>query len=199
MNSYWEERRLRNKNYYAQVTAFVRKYASGAQSLIDVGNRGCEYVYEWDWIADKTVLDISADIFGLDESVNKIQEDFLVWRPERKYDLVTCFQTLEHIEDPIPFIEKLRDIQGGVLIVSLPYLWPATKAPDEHKHDPIDMELIRKWFGANPLDEAIATEAKGTMRWVGAYGQPDRAAQVDLPPEDTAVEASISTSILSKA
>lgn len=159
--------------------------------MIDVGNRGCEYIYQWDWIPDKTVLDISDEIFRLDESIEKIQEDFLAWKPDREYDLVTCFQTLEHIQDPIPFIEKLREIQKGVLIVSLPYMWPSTKAPGEHKHDPIDMELIRKWFELRPIEETIVAEARGTERWMGVYSKPGQRERIEYPPRTAAAEISI--------
>ncbi len=167
--SYWQARRERNKQYYGLTTELVKKYAAGANSMIDIGNRGCGYVCEWDWIADRTVLDLSADIYQLDDSVHKIRQDFLLWQPERRYDLVTCLQTLEHIDDPLPFIDKLRQIQGDILIVSLPYLWPASKAPLEHKHDPIDMDKIYRWFGEEPLEHSVATERNGTQRWVGVY------------------------------
>ena len=191
MTTYWEQRYLRNKNYYAQATAFVRKYAPDAVSMIDVGNRGCEYIYKWDWIPDKTVLDLSDEIFSLDARIKKIQADFIAWKPDREYDLVTCFQTLEHIEDPIPFIKKLREIQKGVLIVSLPYMWPASKAPDEHKHDPIDMELIREWFELRPLEESIVAEDRGTERWMGVYSKSGRKARIEHPPPTTAIEVSV--------
>ncbi len=168
-NTYWQARREHNRVYYGHATALAKKYAAGAASLIDVGNRGCEYVYEWDWIHDKTVLDLSDEIFRLDDTVQKIQQDFLAWRPERQYDLVTCLQTLEHFEDPLPFIDKLHRIQKDILLVSLPFMWPADKAPLEHKHDPIDLPTIHAWLGSEPLEQVIATERNGTQRWVGVY------------------------------
>lgn len=173
MCTYWEQKRHRNKNYYGKATEFVKKYAPNATSMIDIGNRGCEYIYEWSWIAEKTVLDISGQIYNLDDSVKKVQEDFLVWRPDREYDLVTCLQTLEHVQDPVPFVKKLREIQKDILIVSLPYLWPANKAPFEHKHDPIDLEMIHGWLGTYPVEEIIVAEERGTERWMGIYRKSD--------------------------
>ena len=169
--SYWQARRERNKQYYGLTTAMVKKYAADAISMIDVGNRGCGYVSEWDWIPDRTVLDLSADIYQLDDSVQKIQHDFLQWQPAQQYDLVTCLQTLEHIDDPLPFIDKLRQIQRDIMIISLPYLWPASKAPLEHKHDPIDLDKIYRWFGEDPLEHSVATERNGTQRWIGVYSK----------------------------
>ncbi len=87
-------------------------------------------------------------------------------------DLVTCFQTLEHVQDPVFFGIKLRDIQKGILIVSVPYMWPTNKAPNEHKHDPISMELIHNWLGTHSLEEIIVAEERGTRRWIGVYGEP---------------------------
>ena len=172
MCTYWEQRRYRNQNYYNQTTEFVRRYAPDATSVIDIGNRGCEYIYEWDWIGEKTVLDVSGEIYRLNDTVWKVQEDFLTWQPTGQYDLVTCLQTLEHIRDPVPFVKKLRDIQKDILIVSLPYMWSACKAPDEHQHDPMDLEMIHAWLGKNPLEEKIVAEARGTERWIGVYRKP---------------------------
>ena len=169
MCTYWEQRRHRNRNYYNQTTEFVRKYAANATSMIDIGNGGCEYIYDWNWISEKTVLDIGGEIYSLNDSVKKVQEDFLAWKPACKYDLVTCLQILEHMQDPVPFVKKLREIQGDILIVSLPYMWPASKAPDEHKHDPMDLEMIHSWLGENPLEEKIVAEERGTERWIGVY------------------------------
>ncbi len=188
MFNYWERRRYRNKNYYGQATEYVRKYAADAVSMIDIGNRGCKYIYEWNWISDKTVLDTSDEIYNLDDSVKKVQEDFLVWVPDREYDLVTCFQTLEHIQDPIPFINKLHEIQRGVLIISLPYMWPICKAPSEHQHDPISMDKIHNWLGTHPLEETIVTEDRGTERWMGVYGKPVNMSYGEHPPLITAGE-----------
>jgi hypothetical protein len=169
MKSYWQQRRIRNRGYYSQVVDYARKFAPAAQSSIDVGNYGCEYVYEFDWIANRTVLDIRDDMYSLDYRIAKIKADFLTWQTSQKYDLVTCLQVLEHFADPLPFVSKLRQIQGGVLIVSLPYMWPDDGRTAEHKHDPISLETIHQWLGKHSAEETIVTEENGTQRWIGAY------------------------------
>ena len=77
----------------------------------------------------------------------------------------------ENIDDPLPFIDKLRAVQKNILIISLPYLWPASKAPLEHKNYPIDMEKIHRWFGEESLEDSVVTERNGTRRWVGVYAK----------------------------
>jgi hypothetical protein len=168
MRTYWQKRRERNKGYYKQVVDYARTYAPHAQSSLDVGNYGCEYVYEFDWIARRCVLDIRDEMFALDERIEKIRADFLTWRPPRRYDLVTCLQVLEHFHDPLPFIQKLREVQQGALIISLPYMWPDDRTAD-HKHDPIDLEKIHRWLGSKSTAETIVTEENGTQRWMGVY------------------------------
>jgi hypothetical protein len=168
MKSYWNRRRERNKAYYKQIVNYSREFAADAQTSLDVGNYGCEYVYELDWIPKRTVLDVIEDMFSLDDRIEKIKADFLLWNPPHKYDLVTCLQVLEHFDDPMPFIDKLRQVQGNVLIVSLPYMWPTDHTPS-HKHDPISLNTIHFWLGDNSVAETIITEENGTQRWMGVY------------------------------
>ena len=168
MRTYWQQRRERNKGYYRQVVDYAREFAPAAQSSLDVGNYGCEYVYELDWIPRRTVLDIRDEMHSLDDRIEKVQADFLTWKPQHPYDLVTCLQVLEHFDDPAPFIRKLREAAAGVLIVSLPYMWPKENTPN-HKHDPIDIEKIHRWLGSDSVAEIIVQEENGTHRWMGVY------------------------------
>jgi hypothetical protein len=168
MKSYWQQRRKRNRKYYDQTIALARKHAPRARNYLDVGNYGCEYVYEMDWIADKTVLDIRDEILSLDDRVKKLKVDLLQWEPDSKFDLVTCLQVLEHFEDPRPFIDKLHAVCADVLIISLPYMWKAGETPD-HKHDPIGLDLIHAWLGDDASEETVATEDNGVERWIGVF------------------------------
>jgi len=79
------------------------------------------------------------------DGVRGVDGDFLEWEPDRQYDLVFCLQVLEHIHDRTPFARKLFDC-GRVVIVSVPYRWPAGSC-DEHVHDPVDEHKLRDWTG----------------------------------------------------
>lgn len=41
--------------------------------------------------------------------------------PSREWDVVTCSHVIEHLDDPRPFIEKLRDVCRGFAFVYTPY------------------------------------------------------------------------------
>ena len=168
MRSYWQKRRERNKGYYQQIVDYAREFAPDAQTSLDVGNYGCEYVYELEWIPRRTVLDIIDDMYALDDRIEKIKADFLALQPSQKFDLVTCLQVLEHFDDPTPFIAKLRQVQAKVLIVSLPFMWPNDRTPN-HKHDPISLATIHSWMGTESAAETVITEENGTQRWMGVY------------------------------
>jgi 2-polyprenyl-3-methyl-5-hydroxy-6-metoxy-1,4-benzoquinol methylase len=50
------------------------------------------------------------------------------------FDAVVSFETIEHIEEPLVFLERIKSLlkPGGVLILSTPNLWGKTK---DHKLD----------------------------------------------------------------
>ena len=52
---------------------------------------------------------------------------------------------LEHVPDPARFAAKLLDL-ADVLVVSVPYRWPASAAED-HLHDPVDYAKLSVWMG----------------------------------------------------
>ena len=152
--------------YYRATLELARKRAPGAKSLIDIGNKGCEYVYEYDWIPEKTVLDMAGDISNLNGTVTKIQEDFYTWTPPKKYNLVTCLQVLEHVDDPPAFVEKLVSITDGYLLISVPYMWPAGQC-ESHLYDPMDLDFIHGMFPFPFDEEAVIEEKTGKKRFIG--------------------------------
>ncbi len=164
--TYWEKRRKKNKNYYNETVKLAKRHCPQAKTLIDIGNYGCEYVYEFAWIPHKTVLDITDDIFNLPDSIKKIKHDFLSWEPENQYDLVTCLQVLEHFADASPFIERLLRITRGHLLITLPYNWPKGYAPD-HKYDPMNLASIHNMFPFAFDEEMIVKEKRGIERFLG--------------------------------
>lgn len=53
-----------------------------------------------------------------------IAEDLLAIQGERRYDAITMFQTLEHLNDPIAYLRKCHALlkEGGLLFVEVPNL-----------------------------------------------------------------------------
>ena len=168
-NEYWDRRK--DILYYQIVRVLASKIGVDANSILDVGSSGCPYLDWFDWIPNKTSLDINTPYQSND--VTSYQTDFLTWDKDQHYDVVLCLQVLEHIEDAKAFAQKLLSV-GEVLIVSVPYKWPANKS-DEHIHDPVDREKMKSWFGRDPNYEYICTEILAPIdRLIQVYDKIDQ-------------------------
>lgn len=156
--TYWEYRR--ELVYYHTLANFVRLLGHDAKSLIDVGSAGCAYLAWFDWIPDRTSLDLSYP--STVPGVKRIKHDFLTWQPEQSYDLVTCSQVLEHVPDAPAFAKKLLKI-GRRVLVSVPYKWPAGSVKG-HIHDPVDEAKLESWFERKPSYSLTVREPFGEER-----------------------------------
>lgn len=113
---YWTTRK--NLNYYKEVIKLAKKYSPNAKSVIDVGSHNSEFLTQFDWIPNKTAIDImrTPSIPGADN----IMGDFMKYEPKHPFDLVLCLQVLEHLESPGVFVQKLLET-GKIAIISVPY------------------------------------------------------------------------------
>jgi len=77
---------------------------------------GIDYVKDCKQTVEKTLRN-----FNLTESII-YEEDFLKWKPEKKYDLVCSFGFVEHFGDPDTIFAKHIDLltNGGMLIIEYP-------------------------------------------------------------------------------
>lgn len=88
--------------------------------------------------------------------VESVAADFLDYPAAERFELLTCFQVLQHVRDPHAFAQKLL-ATGETCVVSVPYKWPKGKCK-WHLHDPIDELKLLGWFGKQPLERFIARE-----------------------------------------
>ncbi len=116
---------------------------------------------EWFDRFERTSVEIPTRGCTLDE-VRVIHSDFMDWKPDQKYDLVLCLQVLEHVPDASAFALKLLTC-GRVVIVSVPYRWPAGSC-SEHVHDPVDESKLKAWTERDPVESAVVDS-----RFVAAY------------------------------
>jgi 2-polyprenyl-3-methyl-5-hydroxy-6-metoxy-1,4-benzoquinol methylase len=93
--------------------------------------------------------------------------DFLAYQPNEQFDLVTCFQVMEHVPDAVSFARKILEI-GQVAVVSVPYKWDKGKCKP-HIHDPVDERKMLAWFGREPDFQYIATELHKVRRLIHVY------------------------------
>lgn len=156
-NAYWEERK--DILYYQVVRTLTSHIGRKAESIIDVGSAGCPYLDWYDHIPNRTSVDLKAPYKA--EGISSYTSDFLEWQPDRKYDIVTCLQVLEHVPHATEFAQKLLSL-GHVVVVSLPYRWPHGKTKS-HIHDPVDRDKILTWFGRKPNFEYICREVKAPV------------------------------------
>ena len=155
--------------YHTVCLDLIKKIQSqhDIQSIIDIGGKSGFFV-SGTTIRDKTSLDkaeharwnrqISYEACPKDVGV--IKSDFLTWEVNKKYDIATCMQTLEHITDKniINFTQKLFDLSDH-LIISIPYKWEKG-ACKYHCQDPVDKQKLFSWTGRKPDEHIIVKDSK---------------------------------------
>jgi hypothetical protein len=140
--------------YYRYIDAIVRGVGADAKSLLDVGSASAQYLEEFDWIENKVAIDLKSAYSSV--TVKGIAVNFFDYKPDVKFDLVTCFQVLEHVPEAGKFAKKLFEV-GRDVLVSVPYQWPE-RSNVHHVHDPVDREKLRSWTGRDPDYSVIVSE-----------------------------------------
>lgn len=161
--SYWEERKT--FKYYKKVIEIIKRYED-SESIIDIGGRDTEILKDSSF-KDKVCLDINKLPDCQNLKIRTIKADFYKWIPDKKYDVVVCLQVLEHLEDPSTFAKKLFEISKGVVIISVPYLWPKGFCK-YHVQDPVSEDKILSWT-EKPCDYSYIIEDHSVKRIICVY------------------------------
>jgi hypothetical protein len=163
-NTYWECRK--DAIYLFAAKQICRRFAKEPRSVIDIGSNRTPTL-EWHRASGVRLasLDLRQPYKGA--GVDSIREDFLLWQCKEPFDLVTCFQTLEHIAAAGDFAQKLL-ATGHIIVVSVPYKWAEGKCA-WHIHDPVDEKKMLAWFGKKPKFSYVARELNGTERLIHVY------------------------------
>lgn len=148
------------RGWFAGLLAMIDPYLPPPGRAVDVGCGHGAIVHAllergWDargfdmsqWMIDaarKHAPQLGADRFVVGD-VNAFPFD-------GAFELVTCFEVLEHIPDPLPALGALRDhlAPGGRLIATTPNLKPLMPAKDPLTSDPthVSVHSPRWWRGA---------------------------------------------------
>lgn len=142
---YWQDRL--HHDLYRLTVALARGLFFDAKSAIDVGCFTSGILVELDWIERRVASDISkwiAPNWEHVEGVEFVAADAFSLQFPAPFDLVLSNQTVEHLDDPKGFIEKLLKLGRG-LIVSTTYETPAGLI-EGHVQDPISLDKFRSWF-----------------------------------------------------
>ena len=94
----YEEERKEFK-YYKKTHDIIEdiQKKTSINNIVDVGGWKGFFVENTN-IKDKTVIDLHK-MEDKSDGVTRISTNFLEYNPEKKYDIVTCLQVLEHIND----------------------------------------------------------------------------------------------------
>jgi hypothetical protein len=162
--SYWEKRK--DSIYLHAARQICLKYAPSPAGVLDVGSNRTPTL---EWHRETALRLVSLDLRRPYEAagVESVISDFIAYQIDEPYDLVTCFQVLEHVPNPAPFARKLL-VSGKTCIVSVPFKWKAGKNK-EHIHDPVDAEKMLHWFGREPDYQYLATELNKVRRLIQVY------------------------------
>jgi hypothetical protein len=160
VKKYYESRK--HLNYYKKIIEIIQK--EKFQSIIDVGARQSPILENLDTSLEKVVLDI-CDVPPLD-GIRVIHADFYNWIPDKKYDIVGCFQVLEHLDEPEKFAKKLFEIANSKVLISVPYKWEKGKCKC-HVQDPVDEKKMEIWTTKTPDESYIVND--GLDRLICVY------------------------------
>jgi hypothetical protein len=166
--SYWAVRA--DMMYYHYVDFILRTVGRDAGSLIDVGTANCPYLEWFDWIPTRVSFDRAPPYRS--ETVTGLQGDFITHDFDRRFDVCTCLQVLEHVPDPAAFARKLLRV-ADVVVVSVPFMWGAGTVAD-HVNDPIGRDTMRRWFGRRPNYAVVVEEPFRKPRRLIAVYEPGR-------------------------
>ncbi len=161
---YWRKRA--DSLYLIAVNRIISEISKDASSLIDVGSGRGSYVDNFDWIPDRASLDISIPYSS--PTVRPIKADFLSWEADQYYDVCTCLQVLEHIDQAQQFAQTLLST-ARIVVVAVPYKWKSG-SNKTHIHDPVDVRKMHDWFGRKSNFTYKITEVDtGSPRLIQVY------------------------------
>ena len=166
---YWSARR--HLGYYEVVRRHLEETGPG-RILMDVGSHETPVV-TFGRFARRIAVDACrcSEFPGVESHV----ADWLEFELGERASVITCLQVLEHLPDAAvgPFARKLLS-SADVVIVSVPYLWPAGQDAD-HLQDPIDEAKLAAIMGREPSESTIVAEHPSQLshrRLVAVYRQP---------------------------
>lgn len=145
-DGYWGPRS--EWNYYKKVKYWLDEY-SPLESFCDVGGWDTP-VCTWGEF-DRRVNVNLGEVHDRIEGIEYVIQDFMEYDPEEKFDIVSCLQVLEHLDDEtvVPFTRKLLSQAKVATIITVPHMWPED-FEIYHKQDPISIGKLIGWAGRVP-------------------------------------------------
>lgn len=163
-DKYWMDRK--DSVYLHVAQQICLKFGSHADSVIDIGSNATPTL-EWHRAYASRLVSVDLRKPYAGAGVESLKLNFFTFEPNARFDLATCFQVLEHVDDPRRFAHKILDV-SSTAIVSVPYKWPRGKCK-YHVQDTVDEDKMLRWFGKAPVFRYIAKELNGVRRLIHVY------------------------------
>lgn len=157
-DAYWRQRR--DYVYMHVIRKLIETIGPSARVVADIGSNRTPILDFYQGAPKRYSVDLDNPYRG--ENVTAVTEDFYTWRPPEPVDLVTCFQTIEHVPAPERFTRRLLEY-GEVVLLSVPHMEPPGLNPG-HIQNNIDYDTIVSWAGREPNFYYIARELSGDER-----------------------------------
>ena len=148
--------------YYRHVREILDSLGP-LESILDVGCLDAPTVMWGDFRQRYTIDRLQRPVLaGVRAIVGSWPDDWALG----SVDVVTCLQTLEHVQRPVPFAAALFATARRAVIISVPYRWPAGRCK-HHIQDPIDEAKLAEMTGRAP-DRTIITDGDAN-RLIAVY------------------------------
>jgi hypothetical protein len=167
LDDYWSHRR--HFHYYQEVLRLARAHVPAGRAVLDVGANDTRVLRQLDWFDRRVALDVNP--IPHQRGIERVQTDFLAYRPGLSFDLVICLQVLEHLDDPVNFARKLL-ATGRTVIVSVPHEWPAGLRAG-HVQDPVSEAKLIGWVGRPAIETRLVRNGMDRLIAVFPGSAPD--------------------------
>ncbi|SDD80125.1 class I SAM-dependent methyltransferase [Sporomusa acidovorans] len=135
LNDFYNER-SKNKNYLDEQFTYskywmhevktIKQYLQkDPRSILDIGCRNGDFLLHWPQGIKRVGVEIAKDFAHIAQNrgiiiINDFIENISF---EEKFDIVTCYAILEHLNNPTPFMEKLNNLvsPNGILVIMVPF------------------------------------------------------------------------------
>ena len=113
-------------SYWANEVKSINKMCHNIKSILDVGCRTGDYLLHFGSDIERNGIELSHRSASIAKKRGlNVYEDFIENIPfeGKKFDVVSCYAVLEHLESPIPVMADLANLvnEDGVLVVMIPF------------------------------------------------------------------------------
>ncbi len=164
----------------------ISSHLSDRRTLLDVGSGGGEFLYLMHSIGMATVGvepnegygEYSRREYGLDVSIGFAQNhDY----PPGSFDLITMWHVLEHTDDPVSVLRKIRGWlkEGGMLVVEVPNVESVCQMPRSTFHSAhlfnfnhVTLEGVAARAGLRVVDRLTSEDGGNITQFLQSVAEP---------------------------